>query len=74
MKSVIKREEADQVIKYPCLMEHTRSPGLVVLFYKPECGTIIANRGNIADEIGDYNTIWIMENFKPFKGTIELSN
>ena len=54
--------------EYPCLK--IASSGLVVLFTEYGHGTVIVE--NIYHSIGTYSPIWKMEDFKPFKGTVEL--
>jgi len=70
MKSVIKENDKKEII-YPCLMigEHT---GVVVLFEKKGVGMVVNNCPQYG--IGHYSNEWVMINFKPFNGTIELSN
>ena len=69
MKSVI-RENHKKEIEYPCLM--INNTGLIVFFNKKEHG-LTMNHNNYYN-IGHYSDVWCMEVFKPFNGTIELSN
>lgn len=73
MKSVIKSEHEEQPIKFPCLMEFD---GLVVLFTNETSGTLVHGyKGSInVYPIGQYYNNWEIRRFKPFTGTIELSN
>ena len=74
MKSVIKTNDLKGGIKYPCLMTvHSSLGGIVVLFHDESCGTVVYSERK-AQPIGYYSEAWIMPAFKPFDGTIELSN
>lgn len=69
MKVTIKNENKSSGIKYPCLMQSVI--GCIVLFDKPDCGTIIQGKEYA---VGTYITEWRMGSFTPFTGTVELSN
>lgn len=57
---------------YPCLL--VGSYGLIVLFKKCECGTVLQNGSQSARAVGEYHTDWIMDAFKPYTGSLTLSN
>ena len=72
MKSVIKTKEGE--IKYPCLMTaHGDLGTIVVLFTSKHFGTVVYSERKELP-IGFYTEAWGMSSFKPFDGTIELSN
>lgn len=71
MKSVCSRNEKDSFISYPCLMISTCN-GSVVLFTEHEIGTCVHAGGD--NDLGEYSTAWAMDCFKPFNGTVTLSN
>ena len=74
MKSVIKTNDLKGEIKYPCLMTAHRNYGeVVVLFHNECCGTVVYSE-RVLQPIGFYTEAWGMSSFKPFDGTIELSN
>lgn len=68
MKSKIKKEIKQK--EFPCMKK--ANGGLVVFFYKNECG--IAIKENAMHPLGEYRSDWNMEHFVPFFGTIEFSN
>ena len=62
---------------YPLLMESKLSDLIVLMVctgtaFETGIGTVI--RGDKVWEIGKQAGDWAMDNFKPFTGTIELSN
>lgn len=73
MKSVKKdRVPTEPEIEYPCLMEAENDSDLVVLFESEKKGTVMhPSHYHHLNEIRDD---WVMESFRPFNGTIELSN
>ena len=74
MKSVIKTNDLKGEIEYPCLMTADRcSRAIVVLFTKKDSGTVVYSEGE-EQPIGYYSIAWDMPSFKPFKGTIQLTN
>ncbi len=51
------------------------SHNFIVLFYKTECGTIVHTKNSATKKaVGDHDTVWSMECFIDFTGTISLSN
>ena len=72
MKSVITSNPVNETeIKFPCLMIHKNS-GNVVLFYDEYCGMQVFNVNG--KPIGFHSDNFIISQFIPFTGTIELSN
>lgn len=69
MLSVIRENQEE--IEYPCLMIGIHM-NAIVLFEKEKHGMVL-NQNKIY-RIGHYSDVWAMEEFKPFNGTIELSN
>lgn len=72
MKVEVKENETEKELKFPCLMVRDSEDKYIVLFSKCGCGTVISKSNN--HEIGDYYHTWLMSSFKPFNGTITLSN
>ena len=70
--TLINKQEKAREIKYPCLMI-THTGGKIVLFNNECCGTVVCS-GRKEQPIGYYSERWMMPNFTPFNGTIELSN
>lgn len=58
-------------MEYPCLKQGIR--GGIVLFFKPKTGVVMTS-GDFEKPIGHYSTSWCEENFKAYKGTLEISN
>jgi len=69
MKIKINNKEQNTEIKFPCLMI-SKDNG-IVLMTEPEKGTVL---NNFPNPIGYYSEEWYMPNFKPFNGSITLSN
>ena len=66
-----KKEEKE--LQYPCLMICTNN--MVVLFSGFERGVCVKTGEGLAiDELGEHRTNWIMDKFKPLKGSVTLSN
>lgn len=65
----MKVNEDEKKLDYPLLME---GRSLIVLMISYGIGIVIQD--NITYGIGYKQADWIMDNFKPFHGTIELSN
>ena len=73
MKSIIKNGEST-TNSYPCLKESAIDKGkIVVLFSEEGNGLVVYSKGSIW-RVGEYCSRWSMETFRPFNGTIELSN
>lgn len=80
---VIKEKHGDDIV-FPCLLISYK--GSVVLALKRSakggefCGTCVvpsakSNDHNISnDYLGEFSDQWRIDSFKPFTGTIELSN
>lgn len=68
-------EQGDYPNTYPLLMQSKETPGLIVLFEAPGCGTIVACSKN-GDErcIGMPSQHFVMNEFELFYGTLELRN
>jgi len=72
MKSIVKNTEVKQGVKFPCLMLGNNS--LIVLFMQYDNGVVVS-KGDTGWNVGDHmNGGWAMTVFKPFNGTVELSN
>lgn len=71
VKVKVNESEEELTKKYPCLMKSDK--GLVVLFYEAGVGTVIVP-GKSMYEIGNHLKKWADDQFKPFHGTVELSN
>lgn len=63
-------KEKDENPEYPKIMDGGR--GVLVLFDKQKSGVVL--RGDGEYKIGYYSCMWEMKEFKPFNGTITLSN
>lgn len=65
----------DDDIKYPCLMI-SNDGDTIVLFTDPRVGTCVSNKSKseFATNVGMHDSTWITSLFKPFKGSITLSN
>lgn len=72
MQSKIIEEKIEQTVKYPCLMVR-EDQKLVILFTEKYTG-IVLNPGTSPYRIGAMSDSFNMNYFKPFNGTIELSN
>jgi hypothetical protein len=78
MKSkIIEKEKEENKIVYPCLMKCVDDDGLIiVLATENTTGTVVKHY--IETEIGEYSESWSPFSFtntwKPFEGTLELSN
>ena len=57
---------------YPCLM--VGSYGLIVLFLKAEFGMVLQKGTHRHYESFEYRTDWNMDVFKPYTGSLTLSN
>lgn len=69
MKSVIVKKEEKKGIEYPCLMIYE---DILVFFHKKDCGMIVNGGGSRL--LGDYSEMWDSMKFKPFNGSVTLSN
>lgn len=69
MKVTVKEQPT---VKYPYIGRHEIFAKLIVLFASKGKGTVLQTDKN--HSVGEYSDTWIESNFKPFEGTIELSN
>lgn len=67
IKSMVEDKDCN---KYPCIM--IMKNGITVLFEEPSCGTVI-NAGNSIHSIGSYSDRFAMDMFKPFHGSVTLT-
>jgi len=70
MKVEVNEKAKTVEIVYPCLM--ISDQGKIVLFIRNGEGTALNDAR--WTYIGEFNKGWDMDNFKPFHGTITLSN
>jgi hypothetical protein len=70
MKIEVNNKEQNTEIEFPCLMISDDSE-CIVLMHKEEIGIALKHENQ---EIGYFSNNWDMSEFKPFKGTITLSN
>ena len=70
MKIEIKEAEQKEEIEYPIVMESTDSD-LTIFFTVPNKGFVLIEGDNC--KLGDYSEGWAMDEFKPFKGTITIT-
>lgn len=70
MKVTVKEVKKER--KYPYIGIHEIHMGLIVLFSKQNKGTVL--QPDKSYSIGEYSHTWVESNFKPFEGTVELSN
>lgn len=74
MKSEVTPPKEAKEIKYPCLMYASECKlDILVLFHSYRKGTVVGSTSDI-QPIGRYCDSWIMKEFKPFKGSVTLSN
>lgn len=74
MKIEVKETKKEGEIKYPCLMISSFDH-VTVLFIEENIGMkICEDIPRSFRNLGYFSTGWNMENFKPFHGTITLSN
>ena len=71
MKVTVKENKVEQETKFPCLMISKESER-IVLFEEDGRGTLLVDISGIYT-LGS-SSGWVMQGFKPFNGTIELSN
>ena len=69
MKIEINNKEQNTEIKFPCLM--VSKNGNIVIMTKQKEGFAVKHN---SEKIGYYSTDWDMSVFKPFTGSITLSN
>jgi hypothetical protein len=70
MKSIITEKKEKE--EYPKLM--VSSIGRIVLFTSYKKGVLVDPNEVLTDDIGCYSNCWAMDDFKPFNGTVTLSN
>ena len=77
MKSVIKTNDLKGEIEYPCLMTvdnvDNSSGAIVVLFTNNHFGTVVYSERK-GQPIGYSSEDWVISDFTPFNGTIQLTN
>lgn len=73
MKITINEKKQNTEIKYPCLMQSLSSPDLVVFMLRSGHGLVVRHSGDRYRDL-EMEDSWIMPNFKPFQGSITLSN
>jgi len=67
----VSEEKKEESLDYPLLMK-SESTGVIVLMRKAGSGVVV--KPNKCDSLGDCSNGWNMEQFKPFHGTVWLSN
>lgn len=73
MKSILINKE-EKEIKYPCLMATHSDLGMMVVLFDDECsGTVVYSERKV-QPIGYYSEYWSTAAFKPFYGTVQLTN
>lgn len=75
MKVTVNEDNKASDVKYPCLMIANDGDILLATKEGDVCltGTVVA-RGDGASDIGHHCTGWAKSCFKPFNGSITLSN
>jgi hypothetical protein len=74
MKVEVKENETKKELGFPCLMK-SEETGLLVLFYAYRKGVVLSlGEKETSWKVGELNNEFYMANFKPFKGSITLSN
>jgi hypothetical protein len=71
VKSEVVGQSPEPSADYPCIKKHEHS-GLMVLFEGPRTGVAIS--GNTCYKIGSWSSDWAEYCFRPFHGTVTLSN
>lgn len=69
----IKDKQAKSVVAMPFPKLMKAKSGAIVLFRRPQCGTVI-EPGSSPSNTGQYYDDWYMDDFKDFHGTLRLSN
>lgn len=72
MNSKIIEQPAEKKTEYPCLK--IADGGLVVLFTRPEQGTVLKVDDFPSLKIGEYSSSWDEKSFTLFTDKLELSN
>lgn len=70
---LIKNEETEKEIEYPCLMVHENN-GCVILFESEGFGVVVNPDKHLVYAIGYYSKDWKMSCFSEFKGKVILQN
>ena len=70
MKIEVKKEEKKE-FDFPCLMEDKEGLGYLILMIEKSKGFALKHP---AEKVGYFSEVWDMFAFKPFNGTIKLSN
>jgi hypothetical protein len=71
MKSTVDEFKARKSLPFPKLM--TDGKGLIILMYKPDCGTVVGIKGHY-HVIGEYLEVWDTARFHDFEGSVKLQN
>ena len=72
MIAKVKPKKESDKIQYPCLMV---SDDVIVLFISDQRGIVVAESASCPNyKIGHYSASWVMSGFKPYSGSVELSN
>jgi hypothetical protein len=76
MKSVIKdRNTPSPKMEYPCLVQNVDNSEIVVLATGKYEGIAVSNKiGNVGIFVKDWSNLEDLSYWKPFEGTLELSN
>jgi hypothetical protein len=73
MKVEVKESETEKELQFPCLMINAVEQ--VVLFHSYGSGTLLVDLVlKNSSEFGYHTSNWSQQDFKPFKGSIKLSN
>lgn len=74
MKVTVNEFKARKSLPFPKLM--TDGKGLIILMYKPDCGTIVGIKGHYHGMmgIGEHCEGWDMDRFHDFEGSVKLQN
>lgn len=70
---IIKKEETEKEIEYPCLMQYKdENDPYIVFFIGYSDGFVIFGGKHYID--GEYSDNWKMSDFVPYKGKVVLEN
>ena len=74
MKVEVNESKTEKKIEFPCLMIHEKTGNVIIATGKTSCNYIgvMVNQDELHG-IGRYSETWV-DTFKPFKGSITLSN
>lgn len=74
MKVEFNRPGPKPPVRYPVIRESVHEEGLLVLFTASNTGFVLASAPGVTWNVGKHLTCWDPEAFKPFDGTVTLSN